>query len=95
MNSKKAFFKATSFLILTAGIFAISLIEARAAILSTIIVFLLLILFYVYKLVYEKNEINKVSKKILVIISPCLIAFLLNIFAINLAIEKGRKSGNN
>ncbi len=91
LNSKKAFFKVTSFLILTAGIFAISLIEARAAILSTIIVFLLLILFYVYKLVYEKNEINKVSKKILMIISPYLIAFLLNIFATNLAIEKGRK----
>ena len=44
-----------------------------------------------YKLVYERNEINKVSKKILTIISPYLIAFLLNIFATNLAIEKGRK----
>ena len=59
--SKKIFFKIISFFIIwTFGLFAISLIEARAAILSTIIVLLLLICFYIYKLVYEKVEIKKV-----------------------------------
>ena len=91
LNSKKVFFKIISFLILTSGVFAISLIEARAAILSTIIVLLLLILFYIYKLIYEKIGINKILIKISLIISPYLIAFLLNIFATNLATNKGRK----
>ena len=89
--SKKIFFKIISFIIWTFGLFAISLIEARAAILSTIIVLLLLISFYIFKLVYEKVEIKKVVIKSATIISPYLFAFLLNVFATNFANDKYRK----
>ena len=47
---------AVSFLILIAVVFAISLIEARAAILSTIIVLVLMIIFYVYKFFFENID---------------------------------------
>ena len=90
-NSKKLFFKIISFIIWTAGVFAIFLIEARAAILSTILVFLLLICFYIYKFVYEKLDIKKVFIKSVLIISPYLIAFLFNVFATNFANDKYRK----
>ena len=50
----KKYFKIISFIILIAGLFAISLIEARAAILSTIIVLSLLICFYIYKLLLKR-----------------------------------------
>ena len=91
LNSKKLVFKIISFIILVAGILAISLIEARAAILSTIIVLLLLISFFVYKLIVNKSDYNKISFQILKIISPYVIAFLLNIFATNFANDKYRK----
>ena len=90
-NSKKLVFKIISFIIWTAGVFAIFLIEARAAILSTILVFLLLICFYIYKIIYEKLDIKKVFIKSVLIISPYLIAFLFNVFAINFANDKYRK----
>ena len=67
------------------------MIEARAAILSTIIVLLLLISFFVYKLIVNKSDYNKISFQILKIISPYVIAFLLNIFATNFANDKYRK----
>ena len=92
--SKKIFFKIISFIIWTFGLFAISLIEARAAILSTIIVLSLLICFYIYKLVYEKIRFSKSKKAVIksaTIISPYLIAFLLNVFATNFANDKYRK----
>ena len=91
LNSKKLVFKIISFIISLAGILAISLIEARAAILSTIIVLLLLICFYIYKLIVNKSDYNKISFQILKIISPYVIAFLLNIFATNFANDKYRK----
>ena len=90
-NSKKLFFKIISFIIWTAGVFAIFLIEARAAILSTIIVLLLLICFYIYKLAFEKLDIKKVFIKSAIIISPYLIAFWFNVFATNFANDKYRK----
>ena len=91
ITSKKLVFRVITFLISVAGILAISLIEARAAILSTIIVLLLLISFYVYKIIYEKINFKIASNKILTIISPYLIAFLLNIFATSFANDKYRK----
>ena len=45
-TSKRIIYKITVFLILVAGLLAISLIEARAAILSTLIVFILFIIFF-------------------------------------------------
>ena len=91
LNANKLFIKVISFIVLCAGIFAISLIEARAAILSTIIVFILLIFFISYKYIYEKIGLDKLSLKLLSISGPYLIAFLLNLYATNFANEKQRK----
>ncbi len=93
LNSKKLIIQIISFIISVAGILAITLIEARAAILSTIIVLLILICFFVYKLFVNKSAYDKISLRILKTISPYLIAFLINIFATNFANDKYRKVG--
>lgn len=91
LTSKKNLYKVISFIITVSAVLAISLIEARAAILSTIIVLFLLLSFYIYKLIYEKINISIISVRFFTVISPYLIAFLLNIFATNLANDKYRK----
>ena len=91
LNTKKTIFKIASFIILIAGVFAISLIEARAAILSTIIVLVLMIIFYLYKFVYEKTDFKTVFFKILSFVSPYVIAFVLNVFVTTFANDKYRK----
>ena len=91
LNSKKLFFRIVSFITLIAGILAVSLIEARAAILSTIIVLLILVNFYLYKLIFEKSDLKKFSIKILSVITPYLIAFVINILATSFANDKYRK----
>ena len=91
LNSKKLFFRIVSFITLIAGILAVSLIEARAAILSTIIVLLILVNFYIYKLIFEKSDLKKFSIKILSVITPYLIAFVINILATSFANDKYRK----
>ena len=91
LNTKKLIFKILSFIILIAGVFAISLIEARAAILSTMIVLVLMIIFYVYKFVFENIDFKTVSFKIFSFVSPYVIAFVLNVFVINFANDKYRK----
>ena len=82
-NSKKIIFKVIVFITLVAGILAISLIEARAAILSTIIVLILLISYFVYKLIFEKLDFKFFSTSILKTVSPYVLAFLINLFAID------------
>ena len=91
LNSKKLFFRIVSFITLIAGILAVSLIEARAAILSTIIVLLILVSFYIYKLIFEKSDLKNFSIKILSVITPYLIAFVINILATSFANDKYRK----
>ena len=91
LNSKKPVFKIIFFLISVAGILAISLIEARAAILSTILVLLLFVSFFLYKLFITKNDYRKISSNIIKTISPYIIAFLINLFATNFANDKYRK----
>tara|TARA_X000000368_G_C23057430_1_gene724662 strand:+ start:3591 stop:5945 length:2355 start_codon:yes stop_codon:yes gene_type:complete len=93
LNTKKIVFKIITFVILVAGILAISLIEARAAILSSIIVFILLISFFIYKLLFDKEKkyakVNFIT--IGYLLAPYIIAFLINIFATNFANDKYRK----
>ena len=93
LNTKKIVFKIITFVILVAGILAISLIEARAAILSSIIVFILLISFYIYKLLFDKEKkyakVNFIT--IGYLLAPYIIAFLINIFATSFANDKYRK----
>ena len=83
LNSKKLFFRIVSFITLIAGILAVSLIEARAAILSTIIVLLILVNFYIYKLIFEKSDLKKFSIKILSVITP-YITLIAGILAVSL-----------
>jgi O-antigen ligase len=91
LSSRNRFIKSISYLILTAGIFAISLIEARAAILSTVIVFILILLYFVYSFFKDKQNQNIVLKNTLLFASPYLIAFLINMFATSFANDKYRK----
>lgn len=91
LNSNRLFLRIISFITLIAGILAVSLIEARAAILSTIILLFILIFYYIYKLVFEKSGTKDFSFKILRVISPYLIAFLINILATSFANDKYRK----
>ena len=91
LNSNRLILRIISFITLIAGILAVSLIEARAAILSTIIVLFILICYYIYKLVVEKLDPKDFSLKILSVISPYLIAFLINILATSFANDKYRK----
>ncbi len=91
LNSKKTIFKFLIFIILTAAILAISLIEARAAILSSIIVFVLLISFFIYKSIFENVKFRQISTKILSVCIPYLMAFLINVIITNLANDKYRK----
>ena len=90
-NSKKIIFKVIVFITLVAGILAISLIEARAAILRTIIGLILLISYFVYKLIFEKLDFKFFSTSILKTVSPYVLAFLINLFATNFANDKYRK----
>ncbi len=91
LNSKNKAFKFLTFIILTAAILAISLIEARAAILSSILVFIFLVSFFIYKLVVEKNDVSRMSFKFASIFLPYIVAFVTNIFATNFANDKYRK----
>ena len=91
LSSKNRFIKSISYLILTAGIFAISLIEARAAILSTIIVFLLILVYFIYSIFKNKQNQNSLLKNALLFATPYLIAFSINMFATSFANDKYRK----
>ena len=91
LSSRNRIIKSISYLILTAGIFAISLIEARAAILSTIIVFLLILVYFLYSFFKNKQNHNFVLKNILLFASPYIIAFLINMFSTSFANDKYRK----
>ena len=91
LNSKNLFLRIVSFITLIAGILAVSLIEARAAILSSIIVLFIILSYYIYKLVFEKSDLKNFSVKILSITTPYLIAFVINILATSFANDKYRK----
>ena len=72
-------------IVLFGGVLAITLIEARAAILSTIIVFFLFLLFQVYLLLIKHYNLKQGFLNIVLTISPYLTAMLLNIIISNTA----------
>ena len=72
-------------IVLFGGVLAISLIEARAAILSTIVVFFLFLLFQIYLLVIKHYTLKKGVLNIVLTIIPYLIAMLFNIGITNTA----------
>ena len=91
-TSKRIIYKIIVFLILVAGLLAISLIEARAAILSTLIVFILFIIFFLFEFATKKTDLNKFLSKVSLFVFPYLIAFSLNIVVTTFASDKYRKT---
>ena len=91
-NSKKLVSKIIIFITLFAGVSAISLIEARAAILSSIIVFILTNLFFIQQFVFKKISLTKALYNILLISTPYLLAFFTNITVTSFANDKYRKT---
>lgn len=71
--------------VLFGGVLAISLIEARAAILSSILVFLLFLLFQVYLLVIKHYTLKQGVLNLVLTIVPYFIAMLFNITITNTA----------
>ena len=72
-------------LILFGGVLAISLIEARAAILSTIVVFILFLLFQIYLLVIKHYNTKQGLLNIVLTIVPYFLSMLFNIGITNSA----------
>ena len=72
-------------IILLGGVLAISLIEARAAILSTIVVSFLFLLFQIYLLVIKHYKLKQGVLNIVLTIVPYLIAMIFNIGITNTA----------
>ena len=66
------------FVLLFGSILAISLIDARAAILSSTIVFILFILFQIYAVTSKQLAARKGLTSLLTIIAPYLLAFMVN-----------------
>ena len=80
---KKPFLRFGLILILLVGTLAISLIEARAAILSTIIVFILFICFQTYQLITKKVTVKTGLVQLILTIVPYVLALFLNIVITN------------
>lgn len=72
-------------IVLFGGVLAISLIEARAAILSTLVVFILFLLFQVYLLVIKHYSTKQGVVNIVLTVFPYLVAMLFNIGITNTA----------
>ena len=91
IKSKRLISKVIIFITLFAGVSAISLIEARAAILSTIIVFILVISFIIYQFVSKKISLNQLINRLSLISLPYFLAFFTNIIITSFANDKYRK----
>jgi O-antigen ligase/Tfp pilus assembly protein PilF len=72
-------------IVLFGGVLAISLVEARAAILSTLVVFILFLLFQVYLLVIKHYSTKQGVVNIVLTVFPYLVAMLFNIGITNTA----------
>ena len=91
IKSKRTISKVIIFVTLFAGVSAISLIEARAAILSTIIVFVMVNMFIIYQFIAKKISSNQFAYRIILVILPYLLAFFTNIVITSNTSNKYRK----
>ena len=91
IKSRRLISKVVIFITLFAGVSAISLIEARAAILSTIIVFILVISFIIYQFVSKQISLNQLINRLSLISLPYFLAFFTNIIITSFANDKYRK----
>lgn len=76
---KKPLYRFGLLLILFGGVLAISLIEARAAILSTLVVFVLFLLFQIYLLLAKHYTLKEGLLNIGLTLTPYLLALLMNV----------------
>ena len=91
IKSRRLISKVIIFITLFAGVSAISLIEARAAILSTIIVFILVISFIIYQFDSKKISFKQLIYRLSLISLPYFLAFFTNIIITSVANDKYRK----
>ena len=77
-TSNRSFLKIYCFLLLIPSVLAISIIEARSAILSSLIVFLLFILFQFYQIFTKSVTLKKGVIGIILVIIPYLLAYGFN-----------------
>ncbi len=91
IKSKRMISKVIIFVTLFAGVSAISLIEARAAILSTIIVFVMVNMFIIYQFIAKKISSNQFAYRMILVILPYLLAFFTNIVITSNTSDKYRK----
>ncbi len=91
IKSKRMISKVIIFVTVFAGVSAISLIEARAAILSTIIVFVMVNMFIIYQFIAKKISSNQFAYRIILVILPYLLAFFTNIVITSNTSDKYRK----
>ena len=82
---RRSFYRFGLSIVLFGGALAISLIEARAAILSTIVVFFLFLLFQIYLLLIKHYTLKKGLLNIVLTIIPYLTAMVFNIIISNTA----------
>tara|TARA_B100001057_G_scaffold500673_1_gene617056 strand:- start:3506 stop:5845 length:2340 start_codon:yes stop_codon:yes gene_type:complete len=91
LTSKRIIFKILMYIVLLSGILAITLIEARAAILSSTIVFILVIVSLIFIYFNRGDRLKKLSYKLVTVVSVYLFAFLINIIATSNANNKFKK----
>lgn len=84
-TAKQKAFSFFLFILLTLGVISVSLIEARAAILSSIIVLILFLLFQIYLMLSKILSVKKGFSSILLTITPYIIALVANIIITNSA----------
>ena len=87
-TAKQSFFRFYLFLLLTIGVLSVSLIEARAAILSSIIVLILFVIFQIYIAISKGLTVKQGMSTILLTVTPYIIALVANITITNSA-KKG------
>ena len=75
----KRSFKIILSIILLGSLFAISVLEARSAILSSFIIFLIFLAYSIFKLVSSKVDLNKNLYNFALTITPYIIAVIINI----------------
>ena len=84
-TAKQSFFRFYLFLLLILGVLSVSLIEARAAILSSMIVLIFFVIFQIYIIISKVLTVKQGLSSILLTVLPYIIALVANIAITNTA----------
>ena len=77
-SAKQSFFRFYLFMLLTLGVLSVSLIEARAAILSSIIVLILFVFFQIYIVLSRVLTLKQGLSSVILTVLPYIIALITN-----------------